>query len=888
MEWHLKTTKAISEYETLRDTNAYITRASLFKSLRARYNIKDEYYGQVKRITLPSSKATVNIVWNDAGAMLRSILTDPRVSKKDYLFFDDDPFAPPPLNLDYIQDINTGESYRETYARRITNPQKQILMPTPLYIDGFVSGQFMNLPITQLKMTAGILNQKAWDKPYLWRNLGFVPAVAKNRSRSRRLMLQSGHCDKLMAHQDVLEEEGERPENSVINKLEDYHAMLDAILDSYVKMQDEGCILDFNYNGKTYKDIEIITFIPYIKVDNEEADKLCAKFGSRSGGVAHICRYCAVPTHFSGRAAANYPMKTQPQIAALVAAEDLDALQAMSQHSFRNCFYCCNFGLHNLAGVHGACTTDMLHTILLGIFMRVRDGFFQQIGPTSETAREIDALAREYGELMARHSERDMPKTKFSKGITGGKLMAKEYEGVLLLIAIVLRSSKGIRLLRSAKSGNFAHPDAVEDWVLLVESLLGWLQWLKSEQMQTVHVDASEWKHRYLMFLIKKCVRRTKGMGMKFLKFHLMTHITSDIRNGGVPRGGNTGANEKGHKDTKTQAMLTQKKEETFNSQTAARSLEMHLIALAMEEINGRPLWKYLEGYTHPVECAPTVASPHTGGGTFQCKFNGVDEDNTFVSLSKQWYENGLFVETAFVDFVAGLQIAVHALVGDVAVRTEHKRNGQMFRAHIKYRGKVWRDWVEVDWDDWGLIPNKIWGLVDLRALGDNGSISYGGLVDLKPGVYAIVESAAYLSNNTGEKISQIFTPIRKEVGKIVAGAVTELKFYLADVEAFVAPLVVIANIGGQPNDYFVVKNRAEWKEDFEDWLETPNEDNTFTMSDDETDDDSYDDRSETDLNVKKAAKDLQKEDKKEFEKWELVSGDEETDVPEIKRKRRH
>jgi hypothetical protein len=54
----------------------------------------------------------------------------------------------------------------------------------------------------------------------------------------------------------------------------------------------------------------------------------------------------------------------------------------------------------------------------------------------------------------------------------------------------------------------------------------------------------------------------------------------------------------------------------------------------------------------------------------------------------------------------------VHALVGDVAVRSEHTRNGQMFRAHIGI-GKVWRDWVEVDWDDCR-VPNK--SFIDLQA----------------------------------------------------------------------------------------------------------------------------------------------------------------------------
>jgi hypothetical protein len=42
--------------------------------------------------------------------------------------------------------------------------------------------------------------------------------------------------------------------------------------------------------------------------------------------------------------------------------------------------------------------------------------------------------------------------------------------------------------------------------------------------------------------------------------------------------------------------------------------------------------------------------------------------------------------------------------------------------------------------------------------------------------------------------------------------------------------LVVIANIGGKPMRLFGCQNRLEWKEDFEDWLETPNEDLTFNL----------------------------------------------------------
>jgi hypothetical protein len=57
---------------------------------------------------------------------------------------------------------------------------------------------------------------------------------------------------------------------------------------------------------------------------------------------------------------------------------------------------------------------------------------------------------------------------------------------------------------------------------------------------------------------------------------------------------------------------------------------------------------------------------------------------------------------------------------------------------------------------------------------------------------------------------------------------------------SFVEPVVVIPDIGGAANEYFVVKNRDAWKQDFEEWLETSNRDSAFTMSDDESSDEEY------------------------------------------------
>ena len=129
-------------------------------------------YGLVKELTLPHSKAKVRIVFNDIRSLIQSLLTDPRIRDEDYMFFDDDPFAPPPDDLDYIADFNTGLSYIETYKKLITDPKKQILIGFPIYMDGCANGQFAHLPITAVKMGHGLLSHRARDNDHFGVLLG--------------------------------------------------------------------------------------------------------------------------------------------------------------------------------------------------------------------------------------------------------------------------------------------------------------------------------------------------------------------------------------------------------------------------------------------------------------------------------------------------------------------------------------------------------------------------------------------------------------------------------------------------------------------------------------------------------------------------------------------
>ena len=111
--------------------------------------------------------------------------------------------------------------------------------------------------------------------------------------------------------------------------------------------------------------------------------------------------------------------------------------------------------------------------------------------------------------------------------------MAQEYPGILLCMAGVLRSTGGQELLRKKKK-KFGKPELIHDWSNLVETLLQWDRWLRSDEMEKKHVKQARDKHRYIMYMLKKVANRQAGMAFKLTKFHSIVHIADDILNFGV------------------------------------------------------------------------------------------------------------------------------------------------------------------------------------------------------------------------------------------------------------------------------------------------------------------------------------------------------------------
>jgi len=837
MRWHLVSQNLLHPRDSLAKSPHFVSRKKVYDYLRKRYN-RDTGFGIKTQLVLPGSKSRANMVTNDALKVIQQLLIDPRVQPNDYLFNDkNDPFAPPPADLDYIADLNTGKSYIETWKKLITKPGKQILCPLLLYIDGAATGQFVDLPITAVKIALGIHTRVAREKPYLWGTLGYLPEPTKVKSGGMRQLVNSGHHDGTIPYFEMLDNEGrirmneakrqaKKGQTPLVNKTDalqkcqDLHAMLDHILEGLVKIQKEGLTWDLIYNGRSFRGVEFVFFVPFIRCDTDEADKLCGSYTNRTANVAQLCRYCMCPTAESDNIRAKYRKKTPKIIAKLVERQDEEGLRKLSQRNLHNAFHKVRFGMHTDQGVHGACPLEMLHAILLGHFPMIRDFFFWKVGVDSMSAKTLNILASEYGRLLSRQSDRDMPKTKFSGGIRRGKLMAKEYTGILLVLLITIKSPQGQHIM-ARRRPYFRNPQNITNWIMLIETSLQWIEWLQSPEMPLKDVERCPKKFQTIMYLLKRITPKIEGMGLKTTKFHCILHMPEDMLAYGVPMEVDTRFNEMHHKPSKAAAALTQKDKSKFEEQVHKRMEEVHLLELAEEEMEGRGIQYYYRG--HDFEPPRTPVKPNkTGGRHFVASTHPNSGRNFMYDPADKTHQLGnAHVELDLIDFLVDLQDRVNMDIPQVKLFTLHRRNGIIFRGSACFRGSVWRDWVVVDWgSSFEKLPSRIWGFVDLSALRKNSRINIGGMYNLQPGVYAVVESSqrAENANNT-----ELITEIELEVGGFAAGGyVSQLKFFLAPVEAFVAPTVVVPNIGGKNNSYMWLKPRHVWGECFRRWLHEP------------------------------------------------------------------
>ncbi len=167
MEWHLKESGVLRDHETVSGCQQYIGRQTMLDRLKERYNFENKYPFQ-KKVKLPISGTVVKITRHDAGSQIQQLLTDPRIQDSDYLYFDNDPRAPPPQKRTKLRDFNAGDAFRETHRALIDPTKGEQLLGLPVYIDGAHSSNFHDVELIQVKIALGLMNRVTRMMEWVW------------------------------------------------------------------------------------------------------------------------------------------------------------------------------------------------------------------------------------------------------------------------------------------------------------------------------------------------------------------------------------------------------------------------------------------------------------------------------------------------------------------------------------------------------------------------------------------------------------------------------------------------------------------------------------------------------------------------------------------------
>lgn len=831
--WHLNNIGATTS----------VPRKGLMKTLRDRYNQNNNRPKIHKSIVLPYSKSKVKLVVHDAKAQILSLLTDPRLNDEDYLFINDDPFAPPPEDFSVLGDVNTGKAYRETYKQLIKDPSKEVLMPVILYIDSAVTGQFDSLPMEAMKFTLGIFNRKSRDKHYFWKKIGYMTTYQPEKSNGQVMLEESKNIDAKSYLSDDSDGEDDADamsintedsnhavvagvtgtdDNDVVDPTkkscsqQDYHAMLDVMFESYRELEALGGIeWNLRYKGKLHH-VVFKPFILFVKGDTQEHDKLCGKYLSRAKGVKHLCRYCMCPNEETDNPFANHDPKTKTMIQSLVQSADLHGLQQISQQYIDNAMYKLKFGRHNDTGIHGASPLEILHWIQLGLFQQIVQMFFTQTGPSSVLTDKICAFAKAVGSMLGRQSDRDYPNTEFSKGIRTGRLQAHEMTGLMLVLVATLRSSHGRQIMKDNCRGDdqnlaFGTKEAISEWIILLESMLQMEAWLKLPELQVFDVLRYKARVGKILELYKIIGQREEGMGFKTFKFHGTLHVADDILNFGVPMNVHTGSNEMHHKPDKNAALKTQRRPKLFDYQFAKQCHNQDTIQFAIEEIHeNRVPWTYFYNLEDAPSPVAQIGAPFTTGTSVTFYKDASLNKYVYSVNSRMKHIHRFKLDKCLVEFLAILMEGkMKGHINHLSIRTEHKRDGEIFRASPHFNNKAWRDWAMIKWDGYDeLLPAQIWCYLDFTCLTQHDS-------PYPPGMYAVVESTLRNKQIAERGMGDLFQPFLKEMdGK-------KRKFYVCSVDSFEQPACVIPDIGNKQSDaaYLRLLPRSEWCDTFQRFL---------------------------------------------------------------------
>jgi hypothetical protein len=742
-------------------------------------------------------------------AMFVSLLDDPRI-QQHLLINWDHPSKPPPFNNKKLDEIHSGSWHRKTSAKLLTTVN-DILCGLILFIDRTHVADKEKLTLCPVLFSLSIIPRWLRNHSFAWRPIGFLPKLPKQRVK------------------------GQNADTT--------HRVLGSILSGVVATQRRGgirCSMRDKFNVPRVLFFKVP--ICFIIGDVEGHDLLCGRYSSHQ--TKRLCRECDCPMEDADNGFVECIYTKAKDIKDFRESNNVTLLQEIGYHGIQNAFDKLDFGAGNPYGINRATMSENLHTIQKGWYLYALKAFFGRITPSMKAF--LESLVERISFQCAHQSDRNVPRLKFANGIIKYKhLHAHETPGVILLIVIALHShiswdtqQTSAATAHSFGRSQYANRSHLESFRHLFETLLCMEAWLKQPVVQKLSVNPparsrekalvspAKYAMQVAINLFVDTVDRTEGSGMKLTKVHCVLHAPDDISTFGSAKNWDTGPCESGHIDhCKKTAKLTQLRKDSLEQQTARQTVHNMVMNEARSLIWATKNYDSIDDSSNPV-----------GGSHLELVISSENNVNGYDSFSSSWIRNRKqigseedeedddwplppadslkFACNLFVDVMEnndacdGENANGDPVWPEIVIPcfTEHKIQGQIYRAHPSYRETgPWHDWVLVEYYDarrrgFFNLVGEIMFFVDLREK----------VIPFMSQVQGVTEAGTYAVIHSLDKET---APMPDSC--LLSTGTRAMTYNLVNTTSFKDTAFVIDNVGCPRKSVLVIRPTSEWAQLF-------------------------------------------------------------------------
>lgn len=808
------------------------------------YNLIAPIY---KKVTLPGSQAKVEIVIHDFSASLYTLLCDEELMNISNLLLDEnDIFKPPeqPTLKTKIDDIDTGEVWYDAYQYYVKIEKLDILCPIIFFIDKTHTDNNQRLCIEQVRFTLGIFKRNVRNLSRAWRSIGYITDQA--------------HIENLSTDKTA--------------KMQDYQYMLEIILESYKKAQQNSIAWQLNVRG-TLQKVSFLIPTLFIIGDTDGHDKLCGKFAMRNANVKRLCRYCDCPFEFTDDPFYKHNLNNADIIAKKITQGKNEDLQKMAFHCVRNAWVDVHF-CDVERGIFGATPAESMHCLQQGLYQYIITRLFEQKKVLKKKRKKKvannkgqhkkKAISRNSQEALEEYlSETDDDKSIDSNNTIDSDVVNWNENGAIVLsnrsvfslsyskhidkiakeMGFLLMHQSDRNLPRTHFPGNYTSASLKTanemsgvfivllmvfsssegevldvklggkrsaQYIRIFEVMLMLEHFCKNEVHTRKDIKLFQKILKTIMSTLKETIARTEGNQMKIIKFHLPQHFAEDMIRFGSMANFDSGICEMHHKIfAKKPASNTQRRRNVFEKQAAKNQIENMAIERAIH-------------HTYPERLKDEINTNETYNSGFTMEYDHAKHD--LVYRKKKDKPKCKWQDVTFQKSLSSWCSKIidsNALIGPIKFFTLHKRQGNLFRADPCYEKAAvepWYDWVYIDWGDSenNCVPAKILIFMDIEEKQYLKRFEFGGSIVNEPGVYAIVLSFVSNDITLAHQASKLV-----EYGTLVNDINTQNPtIYAVSVDSIVKPCIAVpyntekSNIINA-NEWLILKSRDQWYDTF-------------------------------------------------------------------------